>query len=297
MSGADVIHLSAAGARASIALHGAEPVSWRVEGRELIWGGDPAHWGRHAPILFPVIGASRGGAVTVAGRGYPMPRHGFARDARFALVEQVENRARLRLTDSAGTRVHYPYPFQLDLVAELSPLSLSLAVEVSNPGPEPLPYAAGFHPAFSWPFDGAESMDGHAILFEAEEERGVPLVTPEGLLRRKTRPVPIEGRRLALEAGLFEEDAMIFLDARSRAMRFVSPRGAAIELTTDMPHLALWTKPGAPFLSLEAWTDHAEPDDHTGDLKARPSTRLLPPGASARHAMGLAWFAGERDEG
>ena len=93
----ETVALAADGASATIALCGAEPLSWRVAGRELIWHGDPAHWPQRAPILFPVIGASAGGAVRVEGRSYPMPRHGFARDLPFGLVERRPDRARLRL--------------------------------------------------------------------------------------------------------------------------------------------------------------------------------------------------------
>lgn len=53
------------GTQATIAVDGAEPVSWQVAGREYLWHGDPAHWNRHAPWLFPVVGASTGGAVQV----------------------------------------------------------------------------------------------------------------------------------------------------------------------------------------------------------------------------------------
>ena len=99
MAVADVVRLETGGASAEIALAGAEPVSWRVGGRELIWSGDPQHWARHAPILFPVVGASAGGAVRIAGQTYPMPQHGFARDSRFALVERTGDVAHLRLAD------------------------------------------------------------------------------------------------------------------------------------------------------------------------------------------------------
>lgn len=39
----DAVELKAGGATARIALHGAEPVSWRVGGTEYLWHGDPAH--------------------------------------------------------------------------------------------------------------------------------------------------------------------------------------------------------------------------------------------------------------
>ena len=66
--------------------------------------------------------------------------------------------------------------------------------------------------------------------------------------------------------------------------------GEAIEMAVeDFPHLALWTRPTAPFLSLEAWTGHADWAGFSGELRERNTIRLLAPGSSARHAVTLSW--------
>ena len=73
-------------------------------------------------------------------------------------------------------------------------------------------------------------------------------------------------------------------------MRFTGPDGAAIRLAvSDFPHLAVWTKPTAPFLSLECWTGHADWDGFAGDLTGRDSQRLLAPGGRARHGVTLSF--------
>ena len=72
-------------------------------------------------------------------------------------------------------------------------------------------------------------------------------------------------------------------------MRFVAPGGLAIAMRMeDFPHLAVWTKPTAPFLSLEAWTGHADWAGFAGELAERDSQRLLAPGATVRHGIALA---------
>jgi galactose mutarotase-like enzyme len=293
----DAVELKAGEATARIALVGAEPVSWRVGGTEYLWSGDPAHWNRHAPILFPVVGASAGGVVRVAGRDYPMPQHGFARDLPFAVVAQDAASATLRLEDTPETRAHYPFAFRLDLAAALRPDGgLVLTFTVSNTGATVLPYALGFHPAFPWPFDGGPPQGpGHAVLFEAEERAEVPEVAAGGLLARTGRRLPLDGRRLDLDPALFTE-ALVFLDARSRAMRFASPTGRAVAMTVeDFPHLAVWTRGAAPFVSLECWTGHADWEGFAGELEERDSMRSLAPDASAVHRVTLAVEqAGER---
>ena len=282
------IRLEADGASASIALRGAEPVSWRVGDRELVWSGDPAYWARHAPILFPVVGASAGGAVRVDPHTYPMPQHGFARDSLFTVVDVNADSAHLRLIESNETWRHYPFRFMLDVKITLHRDSLGMAFTVTNTDTSDMPYAIGFHPAFPWPFD-AKGRGGHTVDFERDEDPEVRGVTKDGLLCEAGRRLPLDGRVLALDPGLFTE-ALVFLDARSRSFRFRSPTGAAIELEVDdFPHLALWTKPDAPFLSLEAWTGHADQEGFSGSLFERPSMRQLHVGHEARHAMMLRW--------
>lgn len=277
------------GTTARIARDGAEPVSWRVAGNEYLWSGAPEHWNRHAPWLFPVVGASAGGAVTVDGRAYPMAQHGFARDLPFAVVARADDAVTLRLTDGPETRPHYPFAFRLDIEARVRAGGLDLHVTVANPGAEPLPYALGFHPAFPWPFAGGERAagGGYAVVFEKAERPMAPEVGPGGLLLREERPVPLQGDTLPLDPALFTE-ALVFRNAASRAMRFTGPNGRTIRMAVeDFPHLAVWTKPTAPFLSLECWTGHADWADFAGELAQRDSQRLLAPGAEARHAVRL----------
>ena len=287
----DLVHLSAGGASASIALRGAEPVSWQIAGRELLWNGDPEHWDFHAPILFPRVGASSGGVVRVGDEYFPMPQHGFARRSSFTLMERGEATARFRLSESDASREHYPFRFELDVTYRLEPNALTLRFEVTNTDSRDLPYAIGFHPAFPWPLTGT-GKDGHRVVFEAEESDLVPEVAAGGLLARRSRRVPMKGKELALSPDLFSE-ALVFLDAKSREMRFEAPDGAAIVMKTEnLPHLAVWSRPTAPFLSLECWSGHADWEDASGQLGELASMTNLRPRQTGRHAVTLRWEPG-----
>ncbi|MHB2208736.1 aldose 1-epimerase family protein [Methylobacterium sp. CM6257] len=276
------------GTTAVLATHGAEPVSWRVGGTEYLWSGDPAYWNRHAPWLFPVVGASQGGQIRVGGASYPMGQHGFARDLPFQVVAQSADAVTLRLTDGPETRAHYPFAFRLDVAARVRPAGLDFDVTVTNPGDGPLPYALGFHPAFPWPFaGGTRAKDGgYAVEFEHAERPFAPRVGPGGLLLRDEQPIPMAGDTLPLDPAIFTE-AFVFRNARSHRMRFTGP-GKAIRMEmADFPHLAVWTKPTAPFLSLECWTGYADWADFSGDLAERDSQRRLAPGGAVRHGVRL----------
>jgi len=280
----ETIYLRNGDAFARIALQGAELQSWAVHGTELSWTPAPAIWADSAPVLFPVVGWTRGGGVTIAGRTYPLGLHGFARYSPFRLAERGEDHARLVLESSETSRALYPYDFEFCVTYRLVGVGLRVEITVANRGETPMPYACGLHPGFRWPFAGG-TLDEYRIDFTEAENPAVPIITAEGLFTRDNRPVPLAGRNLPLSAALFAREALCFLDARSRSLRFAHRHGAAITMALDgFPHIALWSKPEGRFLSIEAWTGRGDDADSTGDLLTKPSMIHLPPGDQRAHA-------------
>jgi len=280
---AEMISLAHGEARAVIAPLGAEARAWRVGGVELLWPSDPAIWNQISPILYPVVGWTRDGA-RVGGKPYALGLHGFAANHRFEVESRGADFVRLILRDDVATRAIYPFAFRLAVEYRLSPTELEIAIEVENPGDGPAPYACGLHPGFNWPFAGG-AREGAVIRFEKDERREVPVIAPGGLVSKSMRPIPLRGRELALSEALFSGDAVCFLDPASRSLRFEQSGGAAIEMDFHgFDHVALWTRPGAPFLCLEAWTGYSDPEGFTGDLFEKPSMRVLRAGERARHA-------------
>lgn len=271
-----MIALRCGEAAAEIAPQGAELRRWSCFGREWLWSGDPAWWNRVSPLLFPIVGALRGGTFTHGGQSYALPRHGFARDLPWTPVEHTAEAVRLRLVDTESTRAVYPFPFQLDVGYRLGPDSLHLQATLTNPGSEDLPASFGLHPAFRWPLDPAFPKDAHHVRFEHPEPG--PLRRLEGDLLGGTAPSPVEGRDLPLSDDLFSQDALVWEGPRSRSLVYGVPGGPALRLAWDLPQLALWSKPGAPFLCLEPWQGHADPEDFDGPLLDKPGVVRVPPG-------------------
>lgn len=276
------IALASGRARAVVARRGAEARSWSVGGRDLLWPGDPAIWSQISPILYPVVGWTRDGA-RAHGRQYPLGLHGFAYEQNFDVEAAHADFARLTLRDNAETRALYPFAFRLAVEYRLSGNGLEIAIEVENPGAERAPYACGLHPGFRWPFAGGP-REGAGVRFEREERAEVPIIAPGGLIGRERRAIPLHGRDLALSDALFAHDALCFLEPASRSLRFEESSGAAIEMDFHgFDHAALWTRPDAPFLCLEAWTGYSDPEGFAGDLFEKPSMRVLEGGERARH--------------
>jgi len=269
-------------ARATIALKGAEARTWRVAGRDLLWRGDPAIWADISPILYPVVGWTRDGE-RVGGRHYALGLHGFARFETFRVATSDADFVRLTLSDTERTRAVYPFAFRLAVEYRLGNDGLAMTLEVVNPGATRAPYACGLHPGFRWPIGGA-GREGALVRFEREERSEVPAIAPGGLISKAMKSVPLNGRDLPLTDALFANDAVCFLNCASRSLAFVDASGASITMEfPDFQHAALWTRPSAPFICLEAWTGYSDPEGFEGDLFDKPSMRVLEPGARARH--------------
>lgn len=57
---------------------GAQMTSFKGnDNREVIWQADPAVWGNHAPVLFPICGTAKDNHVIIDGVSYPIAKHGF----------------------------------------------------------------------------------------------------------------------------------------------------------------------------------------------------------------------------
>src|SRR5690606_5355030 len=136
----------------------------------------------------------------------------------------------------------------------LTDTTFSAAFAVTNSGDVPMPYALGFHPGFCWPFAGGRSEE-YAVVFAEEERAEVPIITADGLFSHGQRAVPLDGKRLPLSWKLMSNEALCFLDARSKDVRFRAPDGTSIGISVeDFPHFALWSRPPGPFLCIESWT-------------------------------------------
>jgi galactose mutarotase-like enzyme len=284
------VALAAGAARLAIARRGAEAIAWSVGDVELLWPGDPAIWSEISPILYPVVGWTRDGA-RVGGRQYPLRLHGFAASEGFAVETAGGAFARLSLRDNAKTRALYPFAFEFAVEYRLAGAALEIALEVANPGDAPAPYACGLHPGFRWPFAGAGRV-GAVVRFDKDESAHAPVIAPGGLISERTRVIPLEGKTLTLDDQLFASDAVCFLEPASRSLRFEQADGSAIEMDfSGFGKAALWTRPGAPFLCLEAWTGYSDPEGFAGDLFEKPAMRTLAPGGRARHRAVYRYFA------
>ena len=272
--------------RAEVSADGAELIRLQDEqGRDWLWDGDPAFWTGRSPLLFPIVGRVRDDRIHINGLKYELPKHGFARTSRFEVEEANSSQCRFRLRSSEATLQRYPFPFQLDVTYAVEGAVLSITAAVTNNGSSSMPVSFGFHPAFRWPLPYGAPREDHEIRFEQEET--APIRRPvEGLISRQADPSPVQNRTLALRDDLFEADALVFDQPGSRSVEYGARGSASLRVDfPDMPHLGIWTKPGAGYICIEPWQGYADPQDFTGDFSSKPGIVSVQPGETRRFAI------------
>jgi len=158
-----------AGRRVRIACHGAAVVGFEVprEGRsfEIAAGYRDAaeivaRPGSRFAIMVPFAGRLADARYRFAGAEYDLQpgatpgkresRHGFVRDADFAVTEILVSGSYAQATLSASVRSLPGYPFAIDLAVcfTLDSGGLSLAARMRNVGADPAPCFFGWHPYF-----------------------------------------------------------------------------------------------------------------------------------------------------
>ncbi|WP_408589470.1 aldose 1-epimerase family protein [Novosphingobium sp.] len=286
----DLITISSGGLTAQINPLGAELWSLTdAAGAQYMTDADPAFWGGHAPLLFPIVGSLAGDRLLVDSAEYPLPRHGFARRSNFDVLVAEDDFALFGLSDSDATHAVFPFAFKLALAFRLDGATLHTVATVTNPGTDPLPFSIGYHPAFAWPLPGGADKAAHKLVFAQAEPQDVRRVTPAtGLLRAASEPTPVVGRELALDESLFTADALIWAGLNSRALSYGAEGGAWLDLEfPDTPDLGLWQVPGARYICIEPWAGHADPEGFADEFSTKPGVITLAPGASRRFALSV----------
>ena len=288
--------LSRGALEAAVQTRGGELVSLRRNGKEYIWGGDPAFWSGQNPILFPIVGSLKDGRVDIGGQTFSVSRHGFARHSEFTPVEQGGDFAVLELRESCETLERYPFPFSLRVRHQLLADGFSTAFTVENTGPSPLPFCIGAHTAFRCPLREGERFEDYRLVFDQREDASTLLLTPEGLVRGGAEEPMLSGGVLPLDYDIFRRlDTVIFRQLQSGSVSLVhreTGRGVKMDFS-QFPMAAFWTKPGAPFLCLEPWQGCAASDRETGRFQDKPFAVTLAPGEQKTLAYTVTLLSGK----
>lgn len=270
---------------AAISPKGAELYSLELDGMERIWQGDPAIWGRHAPLLFPLIGRLKNQQYELDGKMIQAPMHGFCRDRMFEVVEADDRHVCYRTQDDEETRAVYPFSFTLDVEFQLEENTLIKRHTVTNCSDREMPFELGGHDAYRTTLIPGETMADYAIAFEGLDHLEPFAMDETGTLDLPKGNIPLEGpllTKLPQDVGL---DTIVLENLPVRKVSLVSrksPRKVTVEFE-DFPYLGIWTAQKGVvtnYICIEPWS--TLPDGHFMGRKLtdKPGIVVLAPGES-----------------
>lgn len=272
--------------RLTVDTHGAEAVSVinKNSGAEMLWCGDPAVWGRHAPILFPYTGKLTEGKMIAKGMEYTGGQHGFARDVEHQLVSQSDDTLVLELHANADTLPKWPYAFVLRSTFRIEETTVHHTLTVENPVEEQLRFGIGYHPAFAVPFDDKHETEDYEFRFEELESPLCVSALPNGLLNGQSYYLARNTRRIPLTDDLFENDSFCMVNLHSKSLAIVE-KDTGRRVSCDVegyPYTLIWSAKAKPvrFVCIEPW--HSLPGEEEGPLEweQRPCAASLRQGES-----------------
>jgi galactose mutarotase-like enzyme len=257
---------------ATINSFGAELISLKNNNkREYIWEGNPEYWGKHSPILFPIVGSLKNNSYHYNNSIYHLPRHGFARELDFDIIEQSNEKVVFSLKESATTLEKYPFKFELQISYTLSNSELKIGFNVINNNPFSMPFSIGAHPAFAI----ANNFQNYKLIFEKSENLVVSKLEND-LISNTTYKLPIENNSLPLTYSLFENDALIFKTIESKSIAIAENDIPFLKVHyNNFPSLGIWTKSQAPFICIEPWIGYADTIENNGNLEEKEGIKIL----------------------
>ena len=247
----------------SIDTHGAELSSIynKKSGKDMLWHGDSAFWGRKSPVLFPVVGKYKNCKTTYNGKEYSLGQHGFARDSEFTLIEESDSKLSFELTSNEKTLEVYPFNFRLVCSFELVDNRIIVGWDVKNTDNKTIYFSIGAHPAFYCEKSKTVlSMNGEKLQYSLVNSDG--LYTPE--------KYDVENS-FVLHDNIFDKDALIIENSNVTEVSLVDNDKKYLTMKFTAPLFGIWspTKKNAPFVCIEPWYGRCDGADFCGDITER----------------------------
>jgi galactose mutarotase-like enzyme len=267
-----IISLSNAEISIQIKSLGAELCSLKsITNKEYIWEGNPEFWGKHSPVLFPIVGTLKNNTYFHNEKEYHLSRHGFARDMEFTLVEKTENSATFSIQSNSETLKNYPFEFELQMHYSLINTTLEIAYSVINKSDNRIPFSIGAHPAFALP----GNFEDYSLDFEKVEPLKYTLLEND-LVSKQTETLHTDSNKVPLTYELFKRDALIFKKLQSNSLTIVEKEKPILKVHfEDFPSLGIWTKVDAPFICIEPWFGYSDTVESTGNLFEKEGVIVL----------------------
>ena len=279
-------HLRLGDLSAAVTSVGAELRSLRRGDDDYLWQGSGADCGTEpqglgsAALQFPHVGRLREDGFAHAGRFYALPPHGIAGSSQFRLIERAAHSLTLTLRADSHTRECYPFDFELRVTFTLRSDGLVVDYRVRNRGLERMAFSLGSQASLALPLPPGEGLADWMVGFDCAEAPEVYQLDGR-LLGSLPQPFEFKPRQsVQLGSQQFVAGGLVFKNINSRRLDLLHRRhGRRLALHTGAaPHLCLWSRPGAEFVTIAPWYGVDDDAQTPLELLAKPAAILLPAG-------------------
>lgn len=240
---------------------------------EFMWDANPNIWGSYAPNLFPIIGALKNDSYVFEKQTYHLPKHGFVRNNNTVVLhEETTDSLTFKLTYDDHSLKMYPFKFEFYITYKLTNNNIEVIHTVKNVDDKTMYFSVGGHPAFKCPVYENENYEDYFLEFEHIENSKTHLINIEnGLVSSLTIPMFNKSKTVSLSHDLFNDDALIFKDLKSKKVTLKSKLyGKILSVNyTDFPFLGIWAKPNGNYVCIEPWLGIADNENTNQDLKIK----------------------------
>ena len=240
---------------------------------EFMWDANPNVWGSFAPNLFPIIGALKEDTYIFEDTNYSLPKHGMVRNNKSVVLhEQTPNSLTFKLAFSEASLKIYPFKFEFYITYKLVNNTIEVLHTVKNVDDKLLYFSVGGHPAFKCTVFENEVYEDYFLEFEHIENSKTHLINMEnGLISDATKPIFNNTNKLPLTHNLFNEDALIFKDLKSKKVALKSKtHGEVLSVSyKEFPYLGIWAKPTGDYVCIEPWLGIADNENTNQDFKTK----------------------------
>lgn len=282
--------------------HGAEvqSVKGAHTGEEYMWQADPEIWGRHAPVLFPIVGRLKNDEYKYQGKTYHMGQNGFARDCDFEVENHTQESITFLLKDNEKTREMYPFKFEFRVNYNLMNNLLEENFSVVNKSDETMIFGVGGHPGFNLPVNNGEEKEDYYFDMHPSIAR-VKIPLKGAYLDWNNRSLASTDSFIGLSDELFKDDALIYeLHGHDNkvSLRTDKSKFHINVWTRNAPYVGIWSQypKTANYVCIEPWWGIADREDADGELEHKYGMNHLEPGKEYQAGFSITYHSASDPE-
>ena len=260
----------------------------------------PEIWGRHAPVLFPIVGRLKNDEYKYQGKTYHMGQHGFARDCDFEVENHTQESITFLLKDNEKTREMYPFKFEFRVNYNLMNNLLEENFSVVNKSDETMIFGVGGHPGFNLPVNNGEEKEDYYFDMHPSIAR-VKIPLKGAYLDWNNRSLASTDSFIGLSDELFKDDALIYeLHGHDNkvSLRTDKSKFHINVWTRNAPYVGIWSQyPNtANYVCIEPWWGIADREDADGELEHKYGMNHLEPGKEYQAGFSITYHSASDPE-